>query len=239
MLYVFHGENIESAREKARGMIDALLLKRDGALMFRITPDEWSPVLFQEYLSGQGLFVQKYIVWLDGLFDDKDTREDVRDFLEQMKDSQNVFVVLDKKFDAESTKLIKKYAEKVVEVEDKKPLKSFISNFSIFSLADALGERDKKRMWVLYREAIDLGISPEEIVGTLFWQVKMILLAHRVKKATDAGVKDFPFSKAQRYAKNYSLDEIQKLSSDIISIYHEAHRGKVDFEIELEKLILV
>jgi len=127
----------------------------------------------------------------------------------------------------------------VVEVEDKKPLKSFISNFSIFSLADALGERDKKRMWVLYREAIDLGISPEEIVGTLFWQVKMILLAHRVKKATDAGVKDFPFSKAQRYAKNYSLDEIQKLSSDIISIYHEAHRGKVDFEIELEKLILV
>jgi len=242
MLYVFYGENTDGAREKARGFVDSLLAKREGSLLFRITPDTWSETLVEEYLGGQGLFVQKYIVWLDGLLDDKEIREKVRNFLSEMKTSQNIFVILEKKFDAATLKEVKKHAEKILEVAEtnasggKKAWS--VGDFSIFSLADALGEKDKKKLWVLYREAIDRGIPPEEIVGTLFWQVKMIILAHVAPTAAEAGVKDFPFNKAKRYAKNYSLGEAQKLSSTLVSLYHDAHRGKIDFEIGLEKFLL-
>lgn len=241
MLYVFYGDNMEDAREKARSLTDSLLKKREGALLFRITSDIWSKSLLQEYLGGQGLFVQKYIVLLDGIFEDKDIREDAREFLSEMKESGNIFVVLEKKFDAATLKDIKKYAEKAVEVEGGAPnpvSSAKKSDFSIFSLADAVGEKDKKRAWMLYRQAVDLGISPEEIVGTLFWQVKMILLAHRAKTSVEAGIKDFPFNKAKRYAQNYSLAEAQALSSALISLYHNAHRGTTNFEIGLEQVIL-
>ena len=240
MLYAFYGDNTEGARDKARGLVDSLLAKRDGSLVFRVTPDLWSEQLLQEYLGGQGLFIQKYIVWLDGIFDDKDMRESAREFLPDMQSSQNIFIVLEKKFDAATLKDIKKYAEKTVEIEGASAAagKSQRTSFSIFTLADAVGARDKKDAWMLYRQAIDLGMSPEEIVGTLFWQVKMILLAQVARSADEAGIKEFPFSKAKRYALNYSHEEAQALSSSLISLYHDAHRGEVNFEIGLEQLIL-
>jgi len=236
MLYAFYGDNADETRTKARGLIDSLLAKREGSLVFRVTPDIWSETMLQEYLGGQGLFVQKYIVWLDGIFEDKDMRDQVHEFLPEMKVSQNIFVILENKFDAATLKDVKKYAEKIVEIEGKKvPAER---EFSIFTLADALGARDKKEAWLLYRKAIDLGMPPESIVGTLFWQTKMILLAHKARTAAEAGVNDFPFSKAKRYAQNYSLDETRALSSKLISLYHDAHRGKVNFEIGLEQLML-
>jgi hypothetical protein len=65
-----------------------------------------------------------------------------------------------------------------------------------------------------------------------------MLLAKKCKNAEEAGMKSFPFDKARGYARNYKDGELEKMSSELVSMYHEAHRGNTDFFVSLEKFIL-
>jgi hypothetical protein len=65
-----------------------------------------------------------------------------------------------------------------------------------------------------------------------------MLLAKKCKTAEDAGMKSFPFQKAREYSRNYKDGELEKLSSELVGMFHEAHRGNIDFHVALEKFIL-
>ena len=105
-------------------------------------------------------------------------------------------------------------------------------------MTDALGARNQKRLWTLYQKAIRAGVVEEELHGLIFWQIKSMLLALSAPDATSAGLNPFVYSKAKGYAKNFTLDELKNLSSRLIKMYHQAHRGEVDFASELEKFFL-
>ncbi len=105
-------------------------------------------------------------------------------------------------------------------------------------LADALAARDKKTLWIRYVEAIESGAVAEELHGILFWQVKTMLLAQQSKTAEEAGLKPFPYSKAKGALKNWKPGEVEKLSSDLVSIYHRAHRGEGELALLTERLLL-
>lgn len=250
MLYVFYGLTelgYVDARDKAKAFTDGLLKKRKGALLFRITADESSRDIVSSYIEGQGLFIQKYIVVLDGILSDTKKAADIVELLPDLKTSPHIFVIIESNIAALLLKKIEAYADSIKLCEGKNESKSggVVSNAfknndfpSLFLLADAIGMRDKKKAWQLYREAIDRGVPTEEIIGTLFWQMKMILLAIQTTSANAAGVKDFPYQKAKRFAAHFTLEEAAALSHELISIYHDAHRGVVDPEIALEKVML-
>jgi DNA polymerase III delta subunit len=103
-------------------------------------------------------------------------------------------------------------------------------------LTDALGNRDTGKLWTLYRKAIRAGIELEKIHGILAWQVRTMV---RVMHDDTEGLKPFVITKAKRFAKQYSEKEIRELSLHLLSLYHNAHRGVVDFELEMERLILM
>jgi len=65
-----------------------------------------------------------------------------------------------------------------------------------------------------------------------------MLLGKLCKTPTEAGMKDFPFQKARGYARNYKDGELETILENLVSMYHEAHRGNLDFYIGLEKFIL-
>ena len=92
-----------------------------------------------------------------------------------------------------------------------------LPKINIFGIADAYARRDKINTWSLYQNAVQEGISPEEISGILFWKIKMMILD---------GTKFF------------KKEELYNISSSLVSIYHEAHRGETDFTIALEQFIL-
>lgn len=250
MLYVFYGQTelgYADARDKAKAFTDGLLKKRDGALLFRITADESSRDIISSYIESQGLFIQKYIVVLDGVLSDSKKAEDIIDLLPDLKASPHIFVIIESGISASLLKKIEPHADSIKLSEGKNESKSGGADFgaaksgefaSLFVLADAMGNRDKKKAWQLYREAIDRGTVAEEIIGTLFWQMKMILLALQTTSANAAGVKDFPYQKAKRFAANFTLEEAASLSHTLISIYHDSHRGFINPEIELEKVML-
>lgn len=239
MLYVFHGTNIQVSRKKAISLVDSLRTKKPDASYVRVEAEQWSPQIIEEHLSGQGLFSNKYIIFLDQVTENSEAKEKLIDFIQQMKQSTNIFILLESRINAELKKSLEKFSEKIVENNvSENTFGSKKVEFNIFSLADAVGERNSLKSWTLYRQAIDSGIEPENIIGTLFWQVKSIILATKTKSATEAGLSPFVFSKAKKSAGNYSIEELNQFSTSLITIYHDAHRGMVNAEFAVEKLML-
>lgn len=245
MIYFIHGTDIDKAKAKARDLVDSLRKKKPDASFFKIDADNWNPAAMEEYVGGQGLFENKFIILVDRIGEDKVRRDELIDAVGMMAESNNIFIVLEGKLDKVSLGKIEKKAEKTQEfalagMGDGPVTKKNKGgdDFNIFALGDALGRRDKKQLWVLYRQAIDAGKSPEEIHGTLFWQVKSIVIASRAASAGDSGLAPFVYSKSKGFAANFSVGELAKLFDDLISISHDARRGMHELEVGLERVLL-
>lgn len=241
MIYLFYGQDIDQARRKVNTVVDSLLKKRPDASLFRLDSDTWQEAAFDEYVGGQGLFVQKYIVVLDRLFEKKEIKEYVVDRLKVLKESNNIFIILENSLDRATLAKFEKNTEKVQvfggkkegTVKGKKP-----SDFNMFAITDALGARNQKLLWTIYQQALRHGVVSEELHGILFWQIKSMLLVTTSKDAKESGLNPFVYSKAKNYAKNFTLQELKKNSSQLVTMYHQAHRGEVDFDSALEKFFL-
>ena len=235
MLYLFHGTDHEKLRAKLASFREALHTKRPEAELFKLADEDVTPARLEELAGGQGLFERKYIVQLDRVLENADARSAVLDTLSSLADSDNVFVLVEGELDKSVLKKITKHAADVYAFETKQ---TTTQEFNIFSLTDALGARDKKKLWSGYIKALRAGKAPEEIHGVLFFQVKAMLLARECDNAADAGMKQFPFQKAKRYAGNFSEDELTALSRSLITTYHNARRGEGDLEENLEQWVV-
>ena len=240
MIYLFYGQDKEQARQKANGVVQTLLKKRPDASLFKLNSDTWQEAAFDEYVGGQGLFVQKYIVILDRLFENKEIKEYVIERLKILKASENIFIVIENSLDKVTLGKFEKTAEKIQAFGEGKDAvaKGKKPEFNMFAMTDALGARNQKRLWILYQQALRHDVVSEELHGILFWQVKSMLLATLSKDVKESGLNPFVYGKAKNYAKNFTLSELKKISSQLVAMYHQAHRGEVDFDIALEKFFL-
>jgi hypothetical protein len=155
---------------------------------------------------------------------------------EELGASPNYFLVCEPGFDKT---LAKELEFEGVSIQECVAIKgSARAGFNIFSLGDALGRRSKKELWVLYQEARDSGIAPEEISGTLFWAVKNMALMKDAPVGSLCGLNPFVAKKTREFAENYTREEITNLSHKLIEAYHEAHRGGEPMDIALERFAL-
>ena len=217
MLYLFYGTDTDKARAKARELLESFQKKKPDARVFRLEPEKWSEVHLEELIGGQGLFEEKLLIFADRLLENEEAREAVEKNLEEIGKSDNIFIFLEQK-------VAKPFLLEITEVAEK--VQAFASTerkekpeFNIFSLTDAFGRRDKKKLWALYQRAIREDFAPEQINGLLFWKVKDMLTAQS----------------PNRY---WTMNELHALSSTLVRIYHDAHRGIHDFPIALERLVL-
>lgn len=236
MLYVIHGSDIEKAREKSHALFEALKAKKPDASAGMITAEEITLEKLDELTQTQGLFENKQIIFMDRTLENKDVREVMLEKMDAIQESPNIFIFFEGKLTKEVLKKLEKRAEKVTEYEATEEKKRESGSF--FHLADALAAKDKKALWVGLREALESDAAPEEIHGILFWQAKSLALASRTSSAAEAGINPFVYGKAKRYLSAWKEGEIDALLSSLVSLYHRAHRGEVDFERELEKLAL-
>ena len=240
MLYFLHGTDSTQSRKKLHELLDTLHKKKPDAELFKMEGGEWDQARFEEFIGGQGLFENKYIVVLDKIFENEEAKERITDLLKELSLSENVFIFIEGHVDAPTIKKIEKYAQKAQKFEEKDngAKNSNAKPFNIFSLTDAFGRRDKKQLWILYNQAVVSGSEPEEIHGILFWQLKSILIALGSKSVADSGLKPYVFDKASGFARNYSREELQKMSAQFVDIYHNARRGLVEMDVAIEKFIL-
>jgi DNA polymerase III delta subunit len=233
MLYFFYGPRAR-IKEESKAVRSAILKEQPDALLLFF--DRWSPqnTSIEELALGKGLFQSHTIIELDGLFEAASV-SDEEEAARAMSRSENTFLVLEEALPKATYELLKKHAEKTV---DATAQKKEIKEFSAFSLADALIIRDKKKLWVLFREAIVRGYAPEELFGILFWQMKTIVLTHKTHSAAEAGMKPFPYSKAQLAQKRYAPDEAESALRELSRAIIDARSGARSLENATERVIL-
>lgn len=234
MLYLIHGNDWQKARAKAREILESLKKKKPDATLVNLEEGGMSEAKIEELSESQGLFERKFIVFSDRASSDNGNVEIIKSKLLMIAKSENVFVFLEDSLKADLLKVFEKHATKVQEfkkVEKKERFNSFL-------LADALGQRNKERLWVLYNEAIREGLVAEELHGTLFWQIKAMRSAELAKTPAEAGLKPFSWTKARSALRNWTSDELKNISNKMVSIYHDSHRGEHELETAFEKFIL-
>jgi len=251
MIYLFYGTDKIKARGMAHKAVEAAQKKHASAEYFKLTIDNFSENKLDELIASQGLFYSGSVVVADSLFDDTDIGEVIIKKIKEISESPNFFVFLEEKLNKKELEKFTKYAQKIEEfklperkLNKKEALALKGEKIDFFEFTDALGARDKKGLWTLYQDALQEEVPSEEVHGILFWQVKAMLGALKCKDAGEAGLNPFVYSKAKAYAKNYgkNTEEAEKklkdMSAKLFAMYHEAHRGHLDFSIALEKFIL-
>lgn len=237
MIYLLYGD-ISGAKIKARKMLDAQLKVNKDASHYSVNEENFSVSSVTAIAASGGLFQSKLVVILDRIFSNTKIKEDALTLLPLLKESTNIFIVTEDELTKEVATKLEKASEKTEKLLLKvKAIKSKENEFPIFSLADSLGQKDKKKLWTLFIKAKALGLEAEAIHPILLWQLKAIFAASISKSAVEASLSPFVFSKGVKYAKLFSKEELEKYMWDLIEMHHESRRGK-SMDVELEKWIL-
>src|SRR3989344_3022704 len=244
MIYLFFGDQ-DRARTAARELFQSLAEKKPDAGRYVFDALTWSEALFDELISAQGLFTPKSLIYCNKISENTLALEFIRRFAPALQKSPNIFLLVEGS-DPTLTSLIISHAEKTREfkkVSEKAPAYEGGGRAAFFRVTDACGNRDWQAMWTgiqkLYRE----GHAPEAIHAVLFWFLKTMLLAKDFEGdieegAREAGVKVYPFRKALGFSKRFEKNELEDISSALVSMYHDAHWGGLDFDLALGKIIL-
>lgn len=213
MIYFFYNTDSQKGIEKARKLFVSLQNKKPDA-SFSEYDSESIGTLEPQKLSGQsGLFEQKSVIFLKQVLEDKERKDELLSFVKEFKDSDNIFVWVESKLLKKELELLKKYAEKSDVIDTKEISKK---GYDVFTLANFLASRDKKNLWAGLVTAFERDIKPEEIHGILFWKLKVM--------SGGSG--------------KFSPEEVSSMLRQMVVMYHEAHRGNIDFKLELEKFAL-
>jgi len=237
MLYTLYGTDFKKARKHLRTLVDSLLKRKPDANVFTLTPLTFSSDRLDELVGGQGLFSEKYIVILDGCLQDPLVKEDIFLRIKNIAESDNVCVILEETLDAKSKKILEKYSEQIKVYEIPKERAGKVKN--PFAITEAVGRRDKKEAWIIFRKTCMEGASAEEVHSIVLWQIKAMIQARESKSALEAGLKPFVYTKSKGFLKNYPADSLDSLYKNMIRVYHEARRGKMSMEEGLETLLLL
>ena len=231
MLHVFFGNGAVAVRQKAFAFVATL--EKEGYRLERIEGEQYVQGTCTDIATSVSLFGGKTVYLLDTPSADALFNEEVLVSLSLFKESDNVFVIVEEKLLAPEKKVFAKYAESMEEITSPVEVR-----FNAFSMADSLAQKDKKTLWLQLQDAKQAGLSAEEIIGTLWWQLKSMRVSAVTTSADEAGMKPYPYDKAKRSLRNFKEGEIENLSRSLLALYHDGHGGKRDIDIALEKWTL-
>jgi DNA polymerase III delta subunit len=231
MYVVFYGDDRGLIRDEASNFIKGKL--NPGQSFNAIEAADFEPGQINDAVGSSSLFGASEWYLLDEPSANAEFLTEVTASLEAMKNSTNNFVIIEGKLLVAPKKKYEKFADKTKEFTADKKVKA-----NPFLMAEALSQKDKKKLWVLLQEAKMSGMREEEIIGILWWQLKTLRLASVTRSASEAGLKDFPYNKAKRSLSTFRPGEISKLSQSILKVYHDGHGGVRDMEVALEEWVL-
>lgn len=236
MLYVIYGTDTQKSRRKLSDLIESLQKKRPDASLFRLTSENWNEGALDELIQGQGLFLPKYIIVLDQLLAGAESKEVVMDRIKELHKAEHICILFEEKIKAADLKILEKNSEKIQEYGEVKETKKEAPK--TFALSDAISMKDSKKAWMVFQELMQEGAVAEEIHGVLWWQFKSIFLASKTRSAKEAGLAPFVYQKSSRAAGVWTGEELDKVLEKLFVMYHKAHRGEIEFNLELERFLL-
>src|SRR3989304_4848580 len=216
MIYFFYGDDIEK-RDEARDLIARLPAGEEGPFDSQLEMNDvsWDKEKFENLAKSNSLFESKQFLILENILENIEIKEFIMEHLGALKNSENIFVFIEKKAPKDTVNKFSKLAEEVKEFAFPKGKDN---KADVFAITYPLERRDKKNMWLEFQKLQNTDSSPEAISGILFWKIKDMMLKNNYK--------------------NWTEIELKNLSSKLVSLHHDAHRGLIDFRIGIEKFIL-
>ncbi len=233
MLITVLGNDFGQKNKKQKEVLKGLKEKRPDAFFEHLDFSELDEYKIQECINTQGgFFDSKNIYLFSNIFVDKKSAKIFMDNLDQIVESQNAFVLVDEKIDKINLKKIEKGSLKFFEFNKNEKV-----DFNIFSLSDALQNRDKKKLWLLYHQALKSGLAAEQIYANFFFTFKSLNIALKLS-LEESGLKAFPYKKAQSALKKWKESEVEEKFFDLVCLYNKSRVSGLNLKNALEKFIL-
>ena len=212
MIFLFSGEGAERKRLAYEKFVKTM---PKAAEIFSIGKSDFNPLQIESFYSGPGLFFKTCAVVFSGILESAEAREFILSKLERMGESENYFIFLEGKLGKPVLDAFKKARAElnVFEKEEKGE-----ERFNSFLLANALAQKDKLNLWIYFRQAIEAGVSLEELAGVLFWKAKDMILKRNLGK--------------------FKEEELQNFAGKLSYLLPEARRDSRDAEAALEQYLL-
>lgn len=227
MLQVYFGTDTDAVRQAAWAAARAASTEAPDVL----SSDGYEAGQLGALVGGASLFGATRVIIIDTPTEQLAT--DLPPLLDAMAAGVDTYIIIEGPLLAAAKK---GYAKHTSELHESKAVAA--ERFNTFALADALASRNKKQLWLLLQQATAAGIAAEEIIGVLWWQLKSLRLAALTSSATEAGMKDFPYNKAKRALATLPPVAAERLSHELLTIYHAGHAGKTDLSLALEQWVL-
>jgi len=231
MLFVFCGNDTVGIRREAFEHVASYA--EQGFVVEYLDEDSYHEGALSDAAGATSLFGGERLYVIDTPSNVTEFYDEVVEYLPALSESTNTFVLLEGALLAPEKKKFAKYADNLKEIKS-----AASERFNTFALADALAKKDKKSLWLLIIEARRAGVSSEEIIGILWWQLKSMRLARVTSSASEAGMKEFPYNKAKRALSNFKDGEVEALSHLLLGLYHDGHLGMTDIDLALESWAL-
>jgi DNA polymerase III delta subunit len=231
MLSLYYGTD----RTAARNAIHALVANASSVpTLETITADTYRSGLVSTAIGEQSLFGGETWYLFDTPSTNPEFKSDVLQLLDELAAAPGTYIVLEGVLLAADLKPFKAVTDAIEQFTAAKA-----ERINTFALTDALLRRDRRQMWLILQQAVQAGVTEEEIVGVLWWQLKSLLLADRTKTAKEASMKEFTYNKAKRSLGAFKPGEVEQLAARLLAGFHHVRVGKGQLSDVLERWILL
>jgi hypothetical protein len=188
MLYLFSGDDAKNKILNYEKFIKSIPANTE---IFSISRNNFNPMQIESFYSGSSLFSLKFVVIFSNIFEYEETRDFVLEKLKLMGESNNSFIFLEGKLNKPILDTFKKVEPKRLQLNIFELPKEKKEKYDNFLVANAFADKDKLHTWIYFRQAMDVGVNMEEIIGVLFWKIKDMILKKNFNKFSEEQLKNF------------------------------------------------
>jgi hypothetical protein len=180
MIYLFHGSDIEKTRAKAFEWVAKARDKEPNLAYVRLAREELTDAALEDAAQSGGLFVKRLLILIDDPFpnvkdigspssDEGLPMSVLDDHLDALAASDNAIIILAPKLAAAKVKKFIAKAKVVYKYDRAVPseLRGFNAN-----LVNALGSKNREKLWLEINRALYAGDAPEMLHGLLHWKAR-------------------------------------------------------------------
>lgn len=236
MIYLFSGD-YSKASLQAKKTLAVLKQKRPSAEVFVLDEENFNTETADRLLLSVGLFESKHIIVGRRLSEIPEAETWLSKNVKKIESAEHIFLLVEEKISkALLTKLEKNGSH--IKIFDSQSKKETLKDNFIFTIGDALGERNRQKMWLVFTKAKLKGLSDEDIFWQLVGMVKNILLVNSSPGDQKVPLHPFVIQKVRKFSRNFSQQELADLFSKLFNLYHGCRRKNQDLGVALERLVL-
>lgn len=220
MIYLFSGDDSKNKILNYEKFIKSLPAQTGISPLetFLISRNSFDPVQIESFYSGSSLFSALSAIVFQNIFEHEETRDFLLDKLKKMGESNNSFIFLEGKLNKPILDAFKKVEPEKLHINIFELPKAKKEKYDNFLVANAFANRDKLNTWICFRQAMDVGVGMEEIIGVIFWKIKDMLLKRNFSK--------------------FSEEQLNNFTSRISYLLPEARKRAEDAEAAFEQFLL-